>query len=273
VADLKPHKSAYWLTPEPDPGAEAKINDLCELYAQAGPLLETGQRVISNDEKTGIQALEHTHPVLPMRPGSVERQEYEYIRHGTQALIASFEVASGRVLTATVGDTRTEVDFVQHVRQAITEVIAVTASGRMVALHQWHFVVDGLNTHLSEGLVRLVAEHDGLEVDLGVKGKSGILKSMERPKPEGAAVGAKKTRAAFLTDPSHSVVFHYTPKHASWMNQVELWFSILSRKLLKRSSFTSTDDLKARLLAFVDYFNETMAKPFKWTYRGKPLAV
>ncbi len=188
-------------------------------------------------------------PDIPMKSGRCTRVEFEYIRHGTQALIASFNVASGRIDQANVGDTRTEKDLDTHLRALLKQ---------HPDAPKVHLVMDCLNTHQSEALVRLVAEQEPEPIELGQKGKSGILKSMA-------------TRREFLTMEAHRLVVHFTPKHCSWLNQIEIWFSILVRKLLRRSSFKSQAELKAKILDFVDYFNRTMAKPFKWTYKGKPL--
>ena len=222
---------------------------MCATYQEARTRASVGERVISTDEMTGVQALERAAPGLPLRPGKVERREFEYIRNGTLSFMINFDVVTGQVICPSLGPTRTEADFLANIRGAVQSDPSAT---------QWHFVSDNLNTHCSESLVHYVAEVSGITDDLGIKEKCGVLKSMA-------------TRAAFLSNASHKVVFHYTPKHASWLNQVELWLSILVRKLLRRGNFTSTDDLRNKVLDFISYFNRTMAKPFKWTYLGKPL--
>lgn len=223
---------------------------MCQCYLEAPARAAEGTHTVSVDEMTGIQALERIAPTQPMKAGQPERVEFEYKRHGTQCLIGNFEVPTGQVIAPTVQDTRTEEDFAKH----IDGTVATDPQGG------WIFVADNLTTHCSETLVCWVAQQCGIGDDLGKKGKSGILKSVA-------------TRKAFLMDPSHRIRFVFVPKHTSWLNQIEIWFSILVRRVIKRGNFTSTADLREKILAFIDYFNRTLAKPFKWTFTGRPLNV
>lgn len=225
------------------------MNEICTIYHEAEASCEVGCHTISVDEMTGIQALEHKYPDKPVMPGKAARMEFEYIRHGTTSLIGFFDVATGRMEAPYLNPTRTEEDFVKAV-SALVE----TAPGA-----SWTFVCDGLNTHKSESLVRYVAEQCGLSDDLGCKGKSGILKSME-------------SRAEFLHQEDHRIRIVYTPKHCSWMNQIEIWFGIINRRLLKRKSYKSIEELETSILRFIEQYNLT-AKPFKWTYKGVPLTA
>ena len=208
-----------------------------------------GAHIVSTDELTGLQALERKAPTKPMQPGLVERREFEYIRHGTLSAIVNFDVGTGEVTEASLGPTRTEEDFTSH----IARTLARDPEG------VWVFVVDRLNIHQSVSLVDLVAEHCGLKNEVAELRGRGGLKAMA-------------SRARWLSDASHRIQFVYTPTHTSWLNQIEMWFSILTRRALKRGSFVSVGALRERILAFIEYYNQT-AKPFQWTYKGRPLVI
>ena len=253
MGKIRPHLVRYWLhssekTESPETFAE-KVNEICSIYHDAETPREAGGHTVSVDEMTGIQALEHKYPDKPVMPGKPSYVEFEYSRHGTTSLIGFFDVATGRVEQPYLNPTRTEEDFVKAVR-VLVETDSETS---------WTFVCDGLNTHKSESLVRFVAEQCCVEEELGCKGKDGILKN-------------QASRADFLHDKNHRICFVYTPKHCSWMNQIEIWFGIINRRVLKRKSYQSVQQLEESILRFIKQYNIT-ANPFKWTYKGVPLAA
>jgi len=154
----------YWLNPEPDPQADEKIADINHLYQTARERAERGEAIVSTDEMTGVQALEPKHPDLPMQPGRVLRREFEYIRHGTLSFIVDFHVADGKVGQISAGPTRKEEDFLAHIQHTVESDPQVV---------QWHFIVDNLNTHQSESLVRYVADESDRSYAVDPKVKSG----------------------------------------------------------------------------------------------------
>jgi len=240
-ADLKPHKSVYWLNSH-DPDFDQKAQAICQLYVKAPRLYEQGQLVICSDEKTGMQILQRKHPTQPARPGHPEKREQDYIRHGTRALIASFVVPTGAVVWD-LGLTRTSQDFAAHLLHVARQVRGWQGA-------TW--VLDNLNTPWSVEVCEVLAMLNNLPFC-----------------PQSLRIGAQ--RRAFLTDPEHAYRFVYTPKHGSWLNQVELWFSVLGRRFLRRGDFGSAEQFEARLCAFLEDYNAHQAHAYRWTYTGQPL--
>ena len=240
-ADLKPHRSVYWLNSH-DPDFDAKAQRICKLYVEAPVMDQQGRLVICCDEKTGMQALGRPHPTQPAQPGKPARREQDYIRYGTRALIASLVVPTGEII-ADLRPTRTSADFVAHLGHV---------AGRFPEVKGFDWVLDNLNTHWSLDVCRIMAQL------CDVPFVPAFLQTGQQ-------------RRTFLTDPTHKHVFHFTPTHGSWLNQVELWFSVFARRFLKRGDFSSMADFEARLLAFVDDYDRRHAHPYCWTYTGTPL--
>ena len=200
--------------------------------------------VSSSDEKTGIQAISHSQ-TTPMKPGKVKRVESEYKRNGTTCLIASKKISTGRLNAFTLGQTRKEGDYLGHIQDIVAS-----------EPEKEHIIIcDQLNTHKSESLVRWVAEKIEYPYELGIKGKTGILKS-------------QKTRMGFLETESHKIRFLYTPKHCSWMNQIENWCGILQRKVINHGEFLSVENLEESIGKFIQYYSNYLAKPIKWKFKG-----
>jgi transposase len=239
--DLKPHKSEYWLNSH-DEDFDAKAQPICQLYVGALEAYAQGRLVICCDEKSGMQVLERKAPTKPAQAGRRERREHEYIRHGTRVLINSLAVATGQIAW-TIGTTRKAPDFVAHLKRAYQ---------RLPRMKRYDWVMDNLNTHWSLDVCRLVARWCGVPFE-----------------PHKLQKGPQ--RRAFLSDPSHRHVFHFTPKHGSWLNQAELFFGVLQRRFLARGSFTSIKDFERRLERFLKDYHARHAHPYRWTYTGEPL--
>lgn len=217
--EVRPHLVRGWLH-SPDPKFREKVTEICDLYLNPPP----GTTVLCIDEMTGVQALQHRFPDHwndPQRPRGCPRREWEYKRHGTQTVIAAFDVRTGKVVS-TCGATRKGEDLLRFMDKVAAEYPEGTV----------HVIWDNLNIHFdgpTRRWVRFNLHHGG------------------------------------------RFVFHYTPKHASWVNQVEMFFSIVHRQCLRHGDFHSVEELRAALLGFIDYWNSVRAHPFRWSFSGYPL--
>ena len=243
---------ASWLhaTPAAPEAFAEPVTAVCAVYQQAPTLDQHGVHVISPEEQPGIQARERAAPTVPLTPRLVERPAYASRRPGTRCFIATCTVAPGEVVPPTLGPRRTEADGAAPSAPTL-------ATDPQAA---WSFVVDQLHPHPAATWVHVVASTWRIAEDLGAQEKRGVLQSME-------------TRAAVLSEVSHRMRWLSTPKQTSWLPHSELWGSLLVRRVLQRGNCTAVEHVQERLVACIHYVNKTMAKPFQWTYAGRPLTV
>lgn len=250
LVDLKPqHRKGWCFTTEQDKELfEQQVKEVCRTYLEAADaFLRCGTHTICVDEMTSLQANERRAPTKLPTPGQVGKAECQYTRHGTLSLTGSWDVVAGQMTTTAIAKTRNAEDFAAHIMATISS----DPDG------EWIFVMDNLNTHYGEPIVRAIAKQLGIEEStLGDKEKrTGIL-------------GSVASRKAFLTDPSHRIRFVFIPKHSSWLNQIEMIFGVISRRVMRNGDFTSVQDLEDKLRRFVEYYNRTFAKPVNWKHDG-----
>ena len=165
-AAVQPHRKKMWLnTTEKDPQKfQTEVENVCRTYLEAAAKAAVdGTHTVSVDEATSLQAIERNAPEKPVQPDSVRKPEFEYTRYGTTTLTAGLDVVTGMIVCPTLEATRTEPEFVAHIARTVDTDPAA----------EWIFVVDCLNTHMSESLVKLVAERCGLPDELGKKTTAG----------------------------------------------------------------------------------------------------
>jgi transposase len=214
-ADLKPHKTEYWCGKSPDPEFESKMMNIVGLYMDP----PKNAMVICVDEKTQIQALDRTQPVLPLKEKAPKRLTTTYKRNGTVSLIAALAVHSGEITARPVKSNNAD-NFLSFLKKL----------DRTYRKKKLHIIVDNLSIHKNQKV------KDWLKTKRKIK-------------------------------------LHFTPTYSSWLNQVEIWFNILTKDVIKGGIWKSKEQLTSQIMEYIDTYNKTRAKPFAWTYTGDTLSI